>query len=578
MFISEAAFAAQLAHPNIVHVFDFGQLEGRYFIAMEYVPGVTLRIAHKRMVARGERLPVDDGAARDDGRVRRARARARARPTRAARWGSCTGTSAPTTSSSRPAARAKLIDFGAARATARTPPTPVFVGKYRYAAPERIRRVGEDRRSDVYSAGVILYECLAGRRPFDGTDIEVIEAVLASRGCDPRGARARRAGRASPRSVMKATAQDPADRFASARELRRGAGARASRSSGAGSKERDVTAALAALLEAPAGPRGRSRVAPAAEAEAVPEPIGVAGPRGDASATDLVRRRDRAVRGGDPRGVGANPQAGRAAAPLQARGSPGARAPTSSRAACRPVVDLSAPAAPSARRARLAADVAGAFARGRALARASAPSSSSIAASSCAARAATARRSTRGRRRWRSRPTTASTRRTSSGCAASSSRVRAEAPVIDVLSALRVDAPVAGRRCGRRALPPVAAGGVRHDVRRRRRSRPRAPRAKGSAARWGWPTLDDLIALCQRSSSGVVEVAAAGRIERPRRSCASASPARALTSRARRCATSRAGWSAGAISSIFGRPVRVRETACHGGRGDDACRFEIDFV
>ena len=58
MFISEAAFAAQLAHPNIVHVFDFGQLEGRYFIAMEYVPGVTLRVAHKRMVARGERLPV----------------------------------------------------------------------------------------------------------------------------------------------------------------------------------------------------------------------------------------------------------------------------------------------------------------------------------------------------------------------------------------------------------------------------------------------------------------------------------------------------------------------------------------
>ena len=58
MFIGEAAVAAQLGHSNIVHVFDFGQLEGRYFIAMEYVPGVTLRVAHKRMVARGERLPV----------------------------------------------------------------------------------------------------------------------------------------------------------------------------------------------------------------------------------------------------------------------------------------------------------------------------------------------------------------------------------------------------------------------------------------------------------------------------------------------------------------------------------------
>ena len=48
MFVAEAAIAGRLSHPNIVHVFDFGQLEGRYFIAMEYVPGVTLRFAHKR--------------------------------------------------------------------------------------------------------------------------------------------------------------------------------------------------------------------------------------------------------------------------------------------------------------------------------------------------------------------------------------------------------------------------------------------------------------------------------------------------------------------------------------------------
>ena len=164
MFISEAAFAAQLGHPNIVHVFDFGQLEGRYFIAMEYVPGVTLRVAHKRMVARGERLPVttvlhvmmdvcdalehvhDAADARGPlGLVHR--------------------DLSPDNIIISTSGSAKLIDFGAARATARTPPTPVFVGKYRYAAPERIRRVSEDRRSDVYSAGVILYECLAGKRP-----------------------------------------------------------------------------------------------------------------------------------------------------------------------------------------------------------------------------------------------------------------------------------------------------------------------------------------------------------------------------------------------------------------------------
>src|SRR5580698_944337 len=58
MFINEATLASAFSHPNIAHVFDFGQLEGRYFIAMEYVPGVTLRCAHKRTVAAGGRLPI----------------------------------------------------------------------------------------------------------------------------------------------------------------------------------------------------------------------------------------------------------------------------------------------------------------------------------------------------------------------------------------------------------------------------------------------------------------------------------------------------------------------------------------
>ena len=58
MFVSEASLAARLSHPNIVDVFDFGQLEGRYFIAMSYVPGLTLRPVHRRMLVRAQRLPV----------------------------------------------------------------------------------------------------------------------------------------------------------------------------------------------------------------------------------------------------------------------------------------------------------------------------------------------------------------------------------------------------------------------------------------------------------------------------------------------------------------------------------------
>ena len=413
------------SHSNIVHVFDFGQLEGRYFIAMEYVPGVTLRIAHKRMVARGERLPVttvlhvmmdvcdalEHVHAAADGR---------------GALGLVHRDISPDNVIISTSGSAKLIDFGAARATARTPPTPVFVGKYRYAAPERIRKAGEDCRSDVYSAGVILYECLAGKRPFDGTDAEVIEAVLAGSGCDPR-ARVPTIPARLAEVVVKATAQNPADRFASARELR-AALAVCLEESGGASKERDVTAALADLLETPA-PETAVSFASAPDAEAVPR----ADRRRRRRRADVVGRRDRAVRGGDPRSVGADPQARRAPAAARAGRAAGA-------GAAEAVARQSAARAGAARRgAAISAglDLLGAARRrerrsaagGRRrrrdrprsnAPRASAPSRCSIAGWSCGAAAATARRSTRGRRRWRSRPTTASTRRTCSGCGWSS--------------------------------------------------------------------------------------------------------------------------------------------------------------
>jgi serine/threonine protein kinase len=161
---------------------------------------------------------------------------------------------------------AKLIDFGAARATARTDPGRLFVGKYRYAAPERILGRGEDRRSDVYSTGVILYECLVGRRPFEGSDKEVIRGVTSAPFCDPLAV-----DPTIPASVgavvRKATAQRPSDRYQSAREL--GAALAVCLSElGASTKERDVTTALSVLLESEAA-------APVAQppAEAVPETI-----------------------------------------------------------------------------------------------------------------------------------------------------------------------------------------------------------------------------------------------------------------------------------------------------------------
>jgi eukaryotic-like serine/threonine-protein kinase len=275
MFVREASLAARLSHPNIVDVLDFGQLEGRYFIAMEYVSGLTLRVAHRRMLATGRRLPIamvlhvlsdlcealqhvhDLGDSEGPlGLIHRD-----VSPENVII--STTGT-------------AKLIDFGAARATARTPPGGLFVGKYRYSAPERILNQGEDCRSDVYSVGVILYECLVGRRPFEGTNKEVVRAATSAPFCDP--ATADPSIPASVAAIVRqATAHRPEHRFPSAHDL--GAALTACLSElGASSKERDVTTALSALLAAETSdaPVSQSTSASDARDDGVPEAIGPA--------------------------------------------------------------------------------------------------------------------------------------------------------------------------------------------------------------------------------------------------------------------------------------------------------------
>jgi serine/threonine protein kinase len=134
----------------------------------------------------------------------------------------------------------------------------------------------------VYSAGVVLYECLTGVRPFNGSDAEVVKAVTSSRGCDPRAKVPDLPGNIAE-LVKKATAYDPRDRFSSARQF----GAAIARSLlqiGASSKERDVTEALSALLE------GETAVT-AVDPQGVPEAVDPTD-RSDSDAVMAVSERE----------------------------------------------------------------------------------------------------------------------------------------------------------------------------------------------------------------------------------------------------------------------------------------------
>src|SRR6202167_4519468 len=157
-FIGEAKSVAQLSHQNIVAVFDQGA-DGEYlFLAMEYVPGRTLRSLMRErgwftwQEALGIMDPILAGlaAAHQAGIVHR--------------------DVKPENVLITPDGRVKVVDFGLARASAAVGNTRAgqIIGSVAYIAPEQVTGAVTDARTDVYSAGVMLFEMLTGRQPYTG--------------------------------------------------------------------------------------------------------------------------------------------------------------------------------------------------------------------------------------------------------------------------------------------------------------------------------------------------------------------------------------------------------------------------
>jgi len=156
-FVREARSAARLSHPNVVGVFDQGQDGHLLFLAMEYLPGRTLRHV---LVERGALTPKEALRVMDP--VLDALAAAH-------RAGLVHRDVKPENVILTDDGRVKVADFGLARAaTSTTATTGVLLGTVAYLAPELVARGVADERSDVYAAGVMLFEMLTGRQPFVG--------------------------------------------------------------------------------------------------------------------------------------------------------------------------------------------------------------------------------------------------------------------------------------------------------------------------------------------------------------------------------------------------------------------------
>jgi beta-lactam-binding protein with PASTA domain/predicted Ser/Thr protein kinase len=207
-FRREAKNAAGLSHPNIVSIYDRGEAEGTYYIAMEYLDGRSLK---ELVVARGP-LPIGDAI----DATRQVLAALRF----AHRKGVVHRDIKPHNVMADADGRLKVTDFGIARAgVSQMTEAGSIIGTAQYLSPEQARGAAVDQRSDLYSVGIVLYEMLTGKTPFTGeTPVEIAMKHLSDPPRPPSLARPD----ISPdldMVVLRALAKSPDDRFQTAEEM-----------------------------------------------------------------------------------------------------------------------------------------------------------------------------------------------------------------------------------------------------------------------------------------------------------------------------------------------------------------------
>ncbi len=207
-FRKEASSAAALSHPNIVGIFDRGEWNGTYYIAMEYVAGRSLKAIVREDGALEPALAIDIVI----------------QILRAARFAHRRGVIhrdlKPHNVILDEEGRARVTDFGIARAGASDMTlTGSIMGTAQYLSPEQAQGFAVSDASDLYSVGVVLYELLTGAVPFEGDSAVAIAFKQVSAAPRPPS----ELNPAIPPSldavVMRALAKDPAARYASADEL-----------------------------------------------------------------------------------------------------------------------------------------------------------------------------------------------------------------------------------------------------------------------------------------------------------------------------------------------------------------------
>ena len=221
MFIAEARIAVGLNHPNIVQIYDFGKVDGDFFLAMEYVDGWDLsdlaeasRAESSPTISIGDAVFVGLEVARGLDYAHR----------RSDEFGESLelvhrDISPQNLLASRDGT-IKIVDFGIAKAANFEEESPhVVKGKFCYMSPEQAAGRAVDQRSDLFSLGVVLFELVCGRQLFRQTTSEQTLSLVKSAVVPDIASLNEDIPPELEHLLYKLLAQDPEDRYPSAREL-----------------------------------------------------------------------------------------------------------------------------------------------------------------------------------------------------------------------------------------------------------------------------------------------------------------------------------------------------------------------
>ena len=217
-FKQEIRLARKLAHRNIVRTYDLGEVNGTYYLTMEYVEGTSL----KQLIATRGPLPVPVTLTIGKQLCRALEV--------AHEQGVIHRDIKPQNIAVEPNGVLKVMDFGIARLATRPKDQGLTqegmsIGTPDYMSPEQLSGMELDARSDLFSAGVVLFECVTRRLPFEAnTMYALIAKQLEEAPPDPRTLNSE-VPEGLARVILKAMAKEPADRYQSAAELHDALGA-----------------------------------------------------------------------------------------------------------------------------------------------------------------------------------------------------------------------------------------------------------------------------------------------------------------------------------------------------------------